>query len=55
VLDHSVQDFLFLSGKAVCSSDARITDILLDIGIDKRAKDLQNRFGQSIRSEMRDP
>jgi hypothetical protein len=45
---------VFLPGKTVCPSNARVTDILFNFSINKRAKNLQNCFGEGFRSEMCD-
>lgn len=47
-----VHRLLFLLGKTICPSNARISDILFDVSLDKRAKDLQDCLGKSVRSKM---
>ena len=42
-------------GQAVRKSDACVPHLLLDISIDKRAEDIQDRAGESVRPQMRDP
>ena len=46
---------LLTLGKAICESDARFIDLLFDICFDQRSEDLQNRVGQSLRPQMRNP
>lgn len=47
--------FSYSSGKTIRESDARVTHLLLDISIDQRAEDLQDRARQGIRPQMRHP
>ncbi len=40
-------------GEAVREGDARVSHLLLDICVDQRAEDIQDRAGESVRPEMR--
>ena len=36
------------TGKAIREGDARLVDFLLDLSVDQRAEDLQNRASQGL-------
>ena len=40
------------AGEAIRQGDARVAHLLLDIGVDQRAEDLQDRPRQSVRPQM---
>ena len=42
-------------GEAIREGDARLAHLLLNIRVDQRAEDIQDRAGESVRPQMRDP